>query len=160
MVGRAADAHDLADAGKRIALARQRIQGLQIVVLEEAVDGDEHARVRMGEQVGELAPGRPGVDGDHGAAEQRAGKGGEDPLRPVAHEQRDLVAPADAEGMQPLREPPHLLSQRAVVEARACAYQRLVVGIARRQLVEQGGNRLGVGRAHASGLAARKVCGP
>ena len=33
--------HDLPHAGQRIALAAERVEGLQVVVLEEAVDGDQ-----------------------------------------------------------------------------------------------------------------------
>ena len=159
VIGRAAHAHDLAHARKRIALPAECIEGRQIIVLEEAIDRDEEARIRMGEQVGELPRRRPSVDCDQGAAEQRDGEIGEDPLGPVAHEDADLVAATDAERVQALGEPAHRVAQRAVAEARACADQCLVVGIARRQLVEQVRNRLRVGRPHGVDLVAGRVAG-
>ena len=111
VIGRAADAHDLLHARQRIAVAGERVEGLQVVVLEEAIDRDQELGVRMAEHVGELARRRPGVDGDHGAAEEGDGEIREDPLGPVAHEQADLVAAADAERVEALGEPAHLVPQ-------------------------------------------------
>ena len=159
MVGGPADSHDLLDARKRVALAPEGVEGLQVVVLEETIDRDEDLRIRMGQQVGELAPGRPGVDRDHGAAQQHDREGGEDPLRPVAHEQGDLVAAAHPERVQTLGEPAHVGVERAIAEPRLATDQRLLVGIALRQLVEQVRDRLRVGRPHVSGLAAGWVAG-
>ena len=112
VIGRAADAHDLPHARERIALAPERVEGLQVVVLEEAIDRDQELRVRMPEHVGELPRRRPGVDRDHGAAEEGDREVRENPLGPVAHEEADLVAPADAQRMEAPGEPAHL--RRAV----------------------------------------------
>ena len=49
------------------------------------------------EDILQLARGRPGVDPDHHAAEQRDREVGDQPLRAIAHQDRDLVAAADAE---------------------------------------------------------------
>ena len=71
MIGRTAEADNLLDLGEGIAFAAERVEGLQIVVLEEAIDRDEEPGVRVSEHMGELTRCRPGVDGDHRAAEQR-----------------------------------------------------------------------------------------
>ena len=105
MIGRTAEADNLLDLGEGIAFAAERVEGLQIVVLEEAIDRDEEPGVRVSEHMGELTRRRPGVDGDHGAAEDGDREISEDPLGPVAHEEADLVAPAHAERVEALCEP-------------------------------------------------------
>ena len=107
----------------------------------------------MPEHVGELARRRPGVDRDHGAAEEDDREIGEDPLGPVAHEEADLVAPAHAERIEALGEPAYLIAQRPIAEPRLAADQRLMVGIARRKLVEQVRNGFRVGRLHVADVA-------
>ena len=115
----------------------QRREQRTVVVLQEAVGGDQEPGVGVAEHVLQLARGRPGVDPDHHAAEQRDREVGDQPLGPVAHQDRDLVAAADAEGVEPARDPPHLGAELAIGVALAGSDERLAVGEVRGELVDQ-----------------------
>ena len=70
---------------KRLDLIEHR----EIVAFEKLVAGDEHPRVRMGEDVAELAACDPSIDRDHDGAEGADRKVRYDPLGFVAHQYRD-----------------------------------------------------------------------
>ena len=133
----------------------------RVVLAEEPVHGDEHARLGVVEHVRELAPRRPGVERDHDRAEREDREVRDQPLRPVAHEDRDLVAAAHPEGVEPPREAARLGPELRVGEAPAAADHELDVRMAGRELLEQAGDGPGAGHrdrraAGAGGVAARK----
>ena len=64
--------------------------------LEALVVGDQHLRSGVGEAVLHLGTRPPGVHADHRGTERHDGPVGDDPLRVVAHRDRDPVAALDA----------------------------------------------------------------
>src|SRR5262249_12075867 len=71
---------------------------------------------------------------------------GDDPLGPVGHEDRHMIALAQAERMQALGEGARLVAQLRISVARAPAHQCLAGGKPRRLLIEQ--VRHGATRGH------------
>ncbi len=128
-------------------------------MFEKAIDGDQEFGVGMSQNMAELAHGGPAIDGDHRAAEQQDGKVRQDPRRPVTHENADLVAPTNAESVQAFSQPAHGVAERSIRIALLTADQRLMTGVAGRQLVEEVGYGVGIGRPHAVLAAESLVAG-
>ena len=145
--------HDAAElaAGARRAGPPDLGEHGQIVLAQEAIDGDEGRGVAVAQHVAELAGARPRADGHQRRAEQRHGEVDQQPLGAVVHEERDLVAAPDAEPVQPLREPAHA---RRAPRRRSAASPPPTMnsrpGCARRHLVEQVGQRAAARRVHGS----------
>ena len=124
-----------------------------VVLAQEPVHGDEHARLGVVEHPGELAARRPGVERHHDRAEREHREVRDQPLRPVAHEDRDLVAAAHPERVESAREAARLGPELRIAKATAVADHELRFGVALRELCKQRGH--GPASRHRERRAAR-----
>ncbi len=147
--GHGADGHDAAELRQALGAGRPDLgEHGEIVLAQEAIDGDERRGVAVVQHIAELARPRPRADGNQRRAEQRHGKIDHHPLDAVVHEEGDLVAPAHAERVQTLREAAHARPRFGIREPRLAAHHELACGLARGHLIEQVGKRAAARRIH------------